>query len=409
MEELVEKRTWVSIFLFVLILTNLPLETKAENQQSVQIGAKGDDASRGAFGVRAEIRTHVYEADPVTLDYFWVGVVLEGGAFAQFGYALEPGYYCLEGESVNGTIACQGASALIFDTDARWEWQYWQNAFAKDFYYEIGPASSAGTNGTWHQYSIMQDSNGSAVFVMDGERVAETGFKLRASDEPPTVVAEKVTTSSELGTLGPVEFRNLEYLRENGWHGVDSLISLNGCGMGTSCSGVNTYGVSLEGPNHVIAGSGCQIMRSGELLWTSGYVTLNITVHRDVQFHVTTITGDQEFTTSAIVKIPKGLFAQVTLTRTDTIADGLPGLIGASDQFQSWTGYENSENQSVRLLMDQNKTLRAIWHTDCEGSTRNIAIIVAFVFAIFALWTFYLRKRFAGTQNPQSRKLIGSN
>ena len=32
---------------------------------------------------------------------------------------------------------------------------------------------------------------------------------------------------------------------------------------------------------------------------------------------------------------------------------------------------------------------------DYEGTTRSIVIIVAFVFAIFALWALYFRKRFA--------------
>jgi hypothetical protein len=111
---------WIIASLFVLLILNLPA-MKAENQVSMQVGARGDDASRGALGVRAEIRTHIYDADPMVLDYFWVGAVLGSGAFVQFGYALEPGYYCLKGQLVNNVFKCLGESALLLNSEARWQ------------------------------------------------------------------------------------------------------------------------------------------------------------------------------------------------------------------------------------------------------------------------------------------------
>jgi hypothetical protein len=386
----------------MMLLFNLSEMSTGQSQLSLQAGARGDDASRSNMGVRAGIRTHLYSAAPAALDYFWVGTVLQNGAFIQFGYAFEPGYFCLKGMLVNGNFQCVGRFALLSDSDARWQWQYWPNVYGKDFYYEIGPTNSAGSNATWHEYSITSRTDGSLSFILDREQVASAGFQLQASRESPMLVAEKVTTSNELGSLGPVEFGNLSYLNGNGWHFVNSLVSLNGCGISIACRTANPYGVSPEGPNRIVAGSGGRILQSGELLWTSDYVTLSITVHPDVQFHVTTIIGDQEFTDSADVKVPKDLFADLTLTTTNTRTNGLLGLMGAVDEFQGWAGYENSGNQSIRLLMDQNKTVQATWRANYGNALRNIAVTGVFVVTILALLGFRLRKRPAGTPKTAS-------
>jgi hypothetical protein len=362
-----------------------------ESQLSLQAGARGDDASTGNMGVRAEIRTHLYRAGPGEFDYFWVGTVLQNGAFIQFGYAFEPGYFCLEGALVNGNFQCDGSFALLSDLDARWQWQYWPNIYGTDFYYEIGPLNSAGTNGTWHQYSITSGTSGNLSFVLDRQQVASVGFRLQPSKEPPMLVAEKVTTSNEVSSLGPVEFENLSYSKGNDWRAVDSLVSLNGCGIDRGCSTSNPYGVSPEGPNHIIAGSGGAILKSGQLLWTSDYFTLSVTVGHNVQFHVTTIIGDQEFTTSANVKVPKNLFADVTLATTKIRTEGLLGLIGAVDEFQGWTGYENSANESIRILINQNKSLQATWHTNLNGVLYTSAFAVVFLVAILGLVVLRLR------------------
>ncbi len=128
-----------------------------------------------------------------------------------------------------------------------------------DFYYEIGPASSAGLNGTWHQYSVESGSARTVNFIIDEEQVATIDFPLLPSEDPPMAVAEKVATSNELGVLGPVEFRNISYLTVEGWHQVDSLISLNSCGINMNCSDPNLYGVSLE---ETIRSSQAQAARS---------------------------------------------------------------------------------------------------------------------------------------------------
>jgi hypothetical protein len=294
----------------------------------------------------------------------------------QFGYALEFGTFCLQGQLVKGVSSCLGESALILGRDVRWEWQYWPSVDGQDFYYEIGPENSAGLNGTWHQYEITTGAHQSISFVLDQNQVAEAEFELRPSESPPMVVAEKVTPYSQLGSLGPVEFRDLEYF-ENQWKPVDSLVSLSGCGISVSCTVVNPYGVASEGANQIIAGSNVQVKESGRLLWTSSYVTLSIIVHPGVQFHVTTISADEELSGSSQVDVPKGMFAEVWLSTTSVRTEGFLGWIGATDYFQGWAGNQTSGTPSVRVLMDRNQSLQANWHTDLSGVV--VTLVVAFL------------------------------
>jgi hypothetical protein len=206
------------------------------------------------------------------------------------------------------------------------------------------------------------------------------------------ILAEKVTASNELGDLGPVEFRNLEYLKEDGWHEVDSLVSLNSCGTFSNCVAQNPYGVASEKPNQIIAGSRGEIRRSGQLLWTSSYVTLNVTVHPKIQFHLVTITGDQVFVGSVQAKVPRGLFVDIQLMTTSAQADGLVGLMGAIDQFQGWTGYESSSNQSIRILVDRNTSVQTIWRTNLEPVAYTSTFIVISLMAILAFVVLRVRK-----------------
>jgi hypothetical protein len=400
----VDLRKLVIATIFVIVVLNLPRISSSESQLSIQVGARGDDASAGNLGVRAQIQTHLYSADPGVLDYFWVGTILSDGAFVQFGYALEPGQFCLKGALLNREFKCDGASVLLSDSDARWQWQYWPDARGNDFYYEIGPTMSAGLNGTWHEYSVVPSSNQSIRFLIDREQVANANFRLESSKEPLMVVAEKVANSNQLGGLGPVKFQDLEYLREDGWHPVDSLISLSSCGLDTSCASANTQGVTWEEPNQIIAGSGGEIRTNGQLLWTSSYVTLDVTVHSGVRFDLSTVAGDQVFIGNAYTRVPKGMFANVWLTETRTRTNNLLGLIGAFDEFQGWTGYENSGNQSIRLLMDQNRTLQATWRTNYDDVVRNGVLFCVFLALLLAVLTLRIRKRLDSAQKPESLK-----
>lgn len=369
---------YLIVCLLGLLILNLPSAATSEGQFSMQVGARGDDAARGNLGVRAEVLTHVYNVTDMTLDYFWIGTILENGAFVQFGYALEPGQYCLKGMFVSGEFQCVGVSGILSNLEARWQWQYWPNLYTKDFYYEIGPAESAGLNGTWHLYSIVPSSTGRVSFTLDGVNVAAVDFQLTLSEEPPMIVAEKAG-SQEPSNLGSVEFRNMAYLKDDGWHLVDSLVSLIGCGINTMCTRNNPYGVSVIGPNHIAAGSGIPVRKSGELLWTSSYVTLNVMVHPQVEFHIMSIIGDRMYTGNASVSVPKGLYVHVALVSKTSRADSFLGVLGANDEFQGWVGDINSANQSVLLLMNRDKALTATWRMGFSSLILSLMLPIALV------------------------------
>jgi hypothetical protein len=379
--------------LIAVVILSVPRISASAGQFSIQMGARGDDASRGNLGVRAEIQTHLYSADPGVLDYFWIGTILSDGAFVQFGYSLEPGQFCLKGAFLDGEFKCDGVPVLLSGSDGRWQWQYWPDAHGTDFYYEIGPTMSAGLNGTWHEYSISPSVNQTIRFDFDQQQVAHANFRLESSKEPLMAVAEKVASSNQLGNLGPVEFRNLKYLRESGWRSVDSIVSLSNCGLGGGCNYTNMYGVTFLQPNQIMAGSGGAVHTSEQLLWTSSYVALNVTVHSGIQFHVSTVTGDHVFVAAAYTTVPKGMFADIWLIQTQTRTNNILGLIGAVDEFQGWTGDESSRNATIQILMNRSVFLQASWHTDLLPALENLTILAVFSATLVILVSVSKRRR----------------
>jgi hypothetical protein len=365
-----------ALLLLNLILLGSPLP---QTETTFKVGAWGDDASRGNLGVQAQIETHIYDSFPGTLNYFWVGDDLADGSFIQFGYSLEPGTYCLNGASIGGKFTCSGSTELIQSDDARWQWQYWPNRFKPDYYYGIGPSGSAGTNGTRHLYTIAPNPSNSWSFMFDGKIVSNSSFPVSQSTDPAFVVAEGSANANESTMLGPVKFRQLSYFNGVRWNSVDSLVALSYCGTSVACF-ANSYGATAIGPNLLLAGSNVPRSADGSLLWTSRYVTLNIAVHPNALFFVTSILGTSQDTGNAEISIPQGMFAYVSLSDTVTNTPGIVGLIGGRDQFQGWSGAVNSRNLTVQVLMDSNKTINADWGTDA-----SIPLIVVTVASIIIL------------------------
>ena len=201
------KQALFLLTLFMIISSSAAVARAQVGNHVLQVGAWGDDASKGNTGVRSDIRTHIYNATPSDFDYFWVGDNLQGGAFIQFGYGYESGYYCLQGQWVQGQLTCSGSSENIGTSDARWQWQYWPNASANDYFYEIGPANSVGENGTWHTYSITPNSGDGWGFLLDGVQVANITSSWHASRDAAYVIAEKLQTLILQETLAPSSSR----------------------------------------------------------------------------------------------------------------------------------------------------------------------------------------------------------
>ena len=251
-----------------------PLQSVNDSQglnQPVQVGAWGDAASVGNTGVQVEIRTNTYNVSSQQNDAFWVGDVLGDGSFVQFGYLiLPPGYYCLNAHITEGATACSGTGDNVQSSDARWFWAYFPNAEeVGDWYYGFGPANSAGSNSTWHLYSILPSASSDWSFMMDGVTVYSSNFPSTTSTSPAHIVAEKAS-GPYLSQLGPVEFRDLAYLTiDSQWHATSSLSLIDGCGAADSngCTVSSAYGVESVGPNDIIAGSYMPASGPGQIIW----------------------------------------------------------------------------------------------------------------------------------------------
>jgi hypothetical protein len=286
------RRKVIPLAVFALMLTFLamPRTVTAQTQYDIQVGAWGDNASVGNMGVGVEIRTSI--TPPIgqgLASSFWVGDNLQNGAFVQFGYDLTtPRYYCLYGEMIGDQGNCLGGFGNLGYDDARWFWQYWPNSAVNDFYYAMGPANSAGPDGSWHLYQIWPNVTNGWNFVLDGKTVWNFNmFHVIKSRDPAYMVAEEVTsTQSASGTLGPVEFRNLSYLDGyTTWQAVTSLSAISGCGGQTPNCGITVpYGITVSGPNEIIAGTGEQLTQPGSLLWPQ---TFTLTVSAPSQVQVT--------------------------------------------------------------------------------------------------------------------------
>ena len=343
------------------------------------------------MGIRAGIQTHLYDTYPVVFDYFWIGSVLTNGAFIQFGYGFQPGpaTYCLEAFVKSGVTNCMGKSEVVSNAEGRWEWQYWPDANGNDFYYEIGPAGSVGINETWHEYSIVR-STSKWNFLLDNVVVGNLTAVSSLSRDPPLMLAEKTGTDQLIGSLGPVAFRDLEYFKQNEWQPVESLLAVRSCSPTQTCNLDQPFGVSVVGDN-VLAGSVQEMPKNGELLWTSGIVTLNVIAHPDAQFSVWTYAGQQLFVGNATTEIPKGMFAYVSLIDTTVPSSGILGTLGAKDEFEGWIG-EKSSNSSVQILVEDNYVLQATWRSDYSSPIVLILSAMLVVAGILVYAFFGMRR-----------------
>jgi hypothetical protein len=258
------------LLLISLIFFSISVQpAHAPLRYSLQVGARGDANSVNNMGLRAEIRTHIYHVNSPDADSFWVGDNLVDGAFIQFGYSIEPpGNYCSNAEMGAGIpFTCPGGYQTVNGSEPLWVWTYFPVSTSNHFYYGVGRSGLAEVNGTWHLYSLMADAHGGWSFLIDGHQVATASFPSRNSSDQASFVAEK-TGSTTPGPLGPVEFRNLGYLQQDGWHQVTALYAIVNCGANASCIQI-PYGVSLVGPNHIIAGTSITQPKDGQLLWNS--------------------------------------------------------------------------------------------------------------------------------------------
>ena len=320
----------MSIFLLILIPN-----VRADYKHELQVGAWGDNGSKGNKGVSVEIQTHIYNTNQGDFQYFWVGDNLDNGGFIQFGYIYEPGDWCLKGQTVGGKFTCLGDSAQVGGSDAIWEWQYWPDVNGNDFSFEKGPANSAGLDGSWHKYLIQPNTAGGWSFLLDGREVSHFTVAWTKSQDAAYFVAEKGSNAATSGRLGPVEFRNLAYLKDDGWHSVAALYATVGCAVNTDCNVKNPYGVMLEDSGIVIAGSGIHQPKDNDLLLG----TLTLDLPSQVKGTV-----DKKYSVSGSSQVPLPAGLHTIILPSDVAIDEKSRL-----RFDHWSDGSKSPNRTLTL------------------------------------------------------------
>jgi hypothetical protein len=220
-------------------------------------------------------------------------------------------------------------------------------------------------------------------FAFDGTTVEQTTFPASPSIDPALIVAESSAANSSQ-PLGPTLFRRLAYF-DSQWKMVDSLIAASYCGISVECV-ANEYGATAIGPDSLIAGFGIQRSPDGTLLWTSQEEKVNVEVHLGLQFLVTSAFGTQPYTGTTDVTLPKGMFAYISLPNTSSSTPGILGWLGAEDRFQRWTGSVDSSNTTIRMLVESNESVTAVWTTDATAPIIILLVALLFASGIVALF-----------------------
>jgi hypothetical protein len=173
------------LLIAVSVLTSFSAVYASSGFFEYQVGAYGSADSVGNRGVRAEIRTHIYEVNSSEGDGFWIGDFLESGAFIQSGYIIPPrGGYCSSEEIKSGTrISCTGEPLTVNGSEALWFWEYWPDAVETDYYVGWGPLGQASVNGTWHSYALSPDTEGDWAFSVDGTQLPTLRLNPQAAEQ----------------------------------------------------------------------------------------------------------------------------------------------------------------------------------------------------------------------------------
>jgi hypothetical protein len=221
-----------------------------------------DSFGEGVTGASVEIRVLSNQriVHPDADLAYWVGLDLPNDAFIQVGYDVNP--------SDN-----RGQPS--------WFWEYFPPGTAREssvgFLGKVG--SVVGPNATWVKFSLASSGTVWSAYV-NGRLVGSIDLKVSNSGgNGPYASAEVVGTRELDNTLGPAEFRNLEY-RDSSlkWHQPKAAVALCCYSVGSDKIPFGTrypYGVAgiVGERNHWLAGSNLPTPNEGDYLWPWYYVT----------------------------------------------------------------------------------------------------------------------------------------
>ncbi len=226
-------------------------------------GAYGDFNSTNNTGISAVVQTVLPDrAVGSSSNLFYVSEKLSDGTTLMLGYA------------VNNFIPSGAWFYSIIPSSSQFG-----TAFT-----DYGIAGSAGTNGTFSNYTIIETSPYQWSFRVNAVTVATYSTAATGSGRnAPEFLVSALGVTSQYNILGPVVFRNMSYVRGGVFYPVGSEKSLEQTNIYSSYSPPyffpDPYGVAAynSSSREIIAGSGISY-ENGSVLFGTFYPTPPITV-----------------------------------------------------------------------------------------------------------------------------------
>jgi hypothetical protein len=312
-----------------------------------QFGVRAGNSGEFNQGASVSIQTIAPQNVSTGAPAFWVGDDLENSAFLQIGYLVvnETGSYPSYCDIGQGCTSYEDIGA----GQAEWFYEYFPSGYSGSaFLGAVGPAGSAGVNGTFNNYGFYY-SNGRWDFIFNGNNVGSVNLNASNSGaHTPVAFGELANASNGKAIIRPVIMQNLSMYSDGAFTPLATGYSYVGYGSGSQEDIPVPYGVA-ELNNRVDyfeVGSNVTKPADGSQLWSLGY-NLNI---RSKYGNLTGTTKDIAY-------------SRIMISAPQTVYLGN----GTRVEFSGWEGtgigsYSGNSN-ATEVSMNGNITEVAQWKT----------------------------------------------
>lgn len=258
-------------YLLLIILLFATLSSTANAFYWFQFGARADTSSEFNQGASLSIETLIQHNITSGSPAFWVGETLKNGAFIQAGYLVttEAGSYPTYCTASLGCTQYENLGA----GQAEWFYEYFPSGSSQNFLGGIGPANSAGTNGTFNNYGFYY--NGSTwVVLFNNRKIGSVNLGTNSSGVfSPSAFGELANATNGTSTITPVLMSNLSSYQNGQFIKSATGYSYIGYGVGSQKVYSVPFGVQEENSrvNYFEVGSGLPKPANGTMLWSLGY------------------------------------------------------------------------------------------------------------------------------------------
>ena len=239
-----------------------------------QFGARGGISSEFNNGTSISIETVFPQNFTNGSPAFWVGEDLANGAFLQTGYlvANQTGSYP---SACTQRYGC-GKYQTIKAGQEEWFYEYFPSGYGGgQFFGQIGPAGSAGSNGVFNTYGFYYNSSsGGWNFVFNGNIIGNVSIGSDGSGpHSPVAFGEIANASGNATVINPVTMQNFSIYKNGRFAPVSEGYAYIGYGSGSMQNIPVPYGVmELDNRvNYFQIGSGLPKPSNGTRIWSFGY------------------------------------------------------------------------------------------------------------------------------------------